>query len=287
MKPIEIYEVGPRDGLQAISHTVSVEDKVDLIESLVNGGLIDIEVGSFVHPKLVPSMADSDEVFKSVWHLDACLGVLVPNHRGIERAKNVGAKYYNIFFSPTHSFNIANHGKSYQEVVDHYYQALEGIPKENIRVYLSMAFRSSKKEMNRAMKDACALGTTVVLCDTDGTATNEQVYHTIRRAKQHTDNIALHLHKSTKLFQHIATAYEMGVTQFDSSIGGMGGCPFVKGSEANLATEALVKWCNQMHIPCGVSLEGLEPALEIVKRIKTCEAPGQSLQNQHQIPQTH
>ena len=268
MKAIEIYEVGPRDGLQAFSHHIAIEDKVDLIKSLVGAGLVDIEVGSFVHPKLVPSMADSDEVFKRVWHLDACLGVLVPNHRGIERAKVLDATYYNIFFSPTPSFNIANHGKSYQEVVDHYRQALEGIPKENIRVYLSMAFRANKNEMKKAMKDACDLGSTVVLCDTDGTATNEQVYHTIRRAKQHTDKLALHLHQSTKLFQHIATAYEMGVTQFDSSIGGMGGCPFVEGSEANLATEALVKWCNQMHIPCGILLEDLDNALEIVKRIK-------------------
>ncbi len=268
MKPIEIYEVGPRDGLQAFSHTILLQDKVDLIKALVGAGLIDIEVGSLVHPKLVPSMADSDEVFKKVWHLDACLGLLVPNNKGIERAKKLGATYYNIFFSPMPSFNIANHGKTYQEVVDQYYISLDGIPKENIRVYLSMAFHSNKNEINKAMKDACNLGSTVVLCDTDGTATNEEVYHTIRRAKQHTDNIALHLHKSTKLFQHIATAYEMGVTQFDSSIGGMGGCPFVEGSESNLATEELVKWCNQMHIPCGVSLEDLDPALEIVKRIK-------------------
>jgi hydroxymethylglutaryl-CoA lyase len=268
MKPIEIYEVGPRDGLQAFSHTILLQDKVDLIKALVGAGLIDIEVGSLVHPKLVPSMADSDEVFKKVWHLDACLGLLVPNNKGIERAKKLGATYYNIFFSPMPSFNIANHGKTYQEVVDQYYISLDGIPKENIRVYLSMAFHSNKNEINKAMKDACNLGSTVVLCDTDGTATNEEVYHTIRRAKQHTDNIALHLHKSTKLFQHIATAYEMGVTQFDSSIGGMGGCPFVEGSESNLATEELVKWCNQMHIPCGVSLEDLDPALEIVKKIK-------------------
>ncbi len=268
MKPIEIYEVGPRDGLQAFSHTILLQDKVDLIKALVGAGLIDIEVGSLVHPKLVPSMADSDEVFKKVWHFDACLGLLVPNNKGIERAKKLGATYYNIFFSPMPSFNIANHGKTYQEVVDQYYISLDGIPKENIRVYLSMAFHSNKNEINKAMKDACNLGSTVVLCDTDGTATNEEVYHTIRRAKQHTDNIALHLHKSTKLFQHIATAYEMGVTQFDSSIGGMGGCPFVEGSESNLATEELVKWCNQMHIPCGVSLEDLDPALEIVKRIK-------------------
>ena len=265
---ISIYEVGPRDGIQIFKELIPMDVKVALITALAEGGLTNIEMGSFVHPKLVPNMADSDELFKQVAHLDVNLGVLVPNHRGIKRAISVGAINLNIFFSPINSFNLANHGKTYEEVVQHYYEALEGIAKENVRVYLSMAFHADKQQMDKAMKDATTLGCKVVLCDTDGTATNEQIYHSIRRAQVWTKQIALHLHNSSQMFQHITTAYALGVHEFDSSIGGMGGCPFVEGSMANLPTEDLVAWCDEQGITCNINLEDLEPALAIVKKIK-------------------
>tara|TARA_R110000851_G_scaffold220568_3_gene373415 strand:+ start:74732 stop:75559 length:828 start_codon:yes stop_codon:yes gene_type:complete len=265
---VTLYEVGPRDGLQVLSHIVDRQVKVDLVRGLVDAGLTKIEVGSFVHPKLVPNMADSGDVFKEVKDLDAELGVLVPNNRGISRAKDAGATKFNIFYSPTNSFNIANHGKTYQEVVDHYYDSLWVTPKEDVRVYLSMAFNSNDDELHLAMKDAVALGSSVVLCDTDGQATPANISKGIAIAHSYTKSIALHLHSSADMMDNVEMAYKMGVREFDCSIGGMGGCPFVKGSMANLATEKMVQWCNERGIETGINLEALKPVLEIVKVIK-------------------
>lgn len=279
-KAIRIYEVGPRDGIQVMQHIVDTDLKVKLIESLVKANLKDIEVGSFVHPKLVPNMADSAEVYEKISHLDGNFGVLVPNGKGLSRAQESGAKMFNVFFSPVASFNIANHGKTYDEVFEQYYIALKDIPRDRVRVYLSMSFHATKKQMHKAMKDALMLGDKVVLCDTDGKATSEQFYHTIRRALEHTDNVAIHLHQSTKLMQNVATAYDMGITEFDCSIGGMGGCPFVEGSKANLATEDLVQWCKERNIPCDVG--DLSQALEIVSKIKQpfAQEPSVGMQGQ-------
>jgi len=263
---IRIYEVGPRDGLQVMQSIIPTDLKVKLINSLLFANIKNIEVGSFVHPKLVPNMADSAEVFTQIMGNDGDFGVLVPNNKGLERAKEVGAKKFNIFFSPIASFNKANHGKTYNQVVEQYYISLKDTPKENVRVYLSMSFHANRKQIRKAMEDALMLGDTVVLCDTDGQATSDQYYHTIRRALEHTDKLAIHLHESTKLMQNVATAYDMGIREFDCSIGGMGGCPFVEGSKTNLATEDLIQWCNEMDIPHNVG--DLSQALEIVSEIK-------------------
>ena len=98
MSDISIYEVGPRDGLQNSKFTLSPSEKIYMVESLYNGGLTDIEVTSFVHPKYVPHMADAEQVFIGTKHL-ADFGVLVPNQRGFDRAKEVGAEKFNVFFS--------------------------------------------------------------------------------------------------------------------------------------------------------------------------------------------
>jgi len=265
---IKIYEVGPRDGIQIMPHIVGRHLKKDLIETLVSAGITDIEVGSFVHPKLVPNMADSGKLFEEISYLSAHLGVLIPNHVGLDRAMAVGAEHYNIFYSPIASFNTANHGKSYDEVLSHYRSALMKISPNQVRVYLSMAFNANSKELENAVKDGLELGSTIVLCDTDGTATEDQIYHAIRVTKNFTDDIALHLHSSHKMMSHVEMAYEQGVREFDCSIGGMGGCPFIEGSQANLATEVMVQWCNERGIETGVDLNALQPALDIVKKIK-------------------
>lgn len=267
---IKIYEVGPRDGIQIMPHVVGRKLKRELIESLVSAGLTDIEVGSFVHPKLVPNMADSDKLFEEISHLSAHMGVLIPNHKGLDRAMKVGAEHFNIFYSPISSFNTANHGKTYNEVLSHYRNSLTKVSPEQVRVYLSMAFSASRDELEKAVKDGLELGSTIVLCDTDGTASQDQIYTTVKITQKITKNIALHLHSSTRMMGHVEMAYEhLGIREFDCSIGGMGGCPFVEGSQANLATEVMVQWCDERGIHTGVDLNALQPALDIVKKIKS------------------
>ena len=104
MEKVIVYEVGPRDGLQSASVKLSVDEKVEMINLLHEAGLKNIEVGSFVHPKRVPNMADSDEVYKQVSNLNVDLGVLVPNEKGLKRAQSVGAKKFNVFLSPLENY---------------------------------------------------------------------------------------------------------------------------------------------------------------------------------------
>jgi hydroxymethylglutaryl-CoA lyase len=144
MTDFEIYEVGPRDGLQSRDTIVPTANKVQLIEEIANAGIRKIEVGSIVNPDKVPNMADSDVLFKQLPHLqyDCELAMLVPNRVGVEKAKKIGVENFNVFFSPSESFNMNNHGKMSSQVFTEYCTALDGIPKEKIRVYLSCIFGS-------------------------------------------------------------------------------------------------------------------------------------------------
>ena len=268
---ISIYEVGPRDGIQSLKHLVPLEQKVRLIELLSKSGITHIEAGAFVHPKMVPNMADSEEVFAAVKDLPVKLSFLVTNKRGVDRATLVGASLLNIFYSPNDHFNIANYGRPLSEIISEYERALEGIQPRNVRVYISMAFCSEDDEIEKSIRQALIFGEKVVLCDTNGTASPDRVRHILKIAErccwpQH--HIALHLHHGKHLFDNIRVAYDLGVRQFDSSIGGMGGCPFIPGSEANLATEDLVAWCDEMDIECDTAYDSLKPAIALATRIK-------------------
>ena len=114
MKDIEIYEVGPRDGLQNSKFSLDTSEKVKMINELYRGGLEDIEVASFVHPKMVPHMSDAEDVFSQTKDL-ANFAALVPNQRGYDRAKAVGVSRFNVYFSPSDEFNMRNLGRTLNE----------------------------------------------------------------------------------------------------------------------------------------------------------------------------
>ena len=265
---ITVFEVGPRDGIQALKHHVSYDDKIDLIKQLVKSGITNIEVGAFVHPKLVPNMAESDAVYAAVQKLPANLSVLVPNKRGVDRAKSVGADLLNIFYSPNDVFNVANYGRELDAIIAEYKTALEGIQARNVRVYISMAFGGPPDDLDNAVQTAMQFGEKVVLCDTDGIATPEMIKEGLEIAYRTTDCIALHLHHGPFLFDNVQAAIDHGVKEFDTSIGGLGGCPFIPGSEANLATEDFVAWCNERDIECGIESQSLKEAVRIAGWIK-------------------
>ena len=277
MTDIDIYEVGPRDGLQSAAVSLTTDEKVQLICSLHDSGLNKIEVGSFVHPQRVPNMADSEDVYSAVSHLDCELGVLVPNQRGLDRAKSVGAKKFNVFLSPSNAFNKANLRLELMDALGHYRKMLYGIPKKDIRVYVSNAFgcpiegKFEEDHLEMTLTQSSLLGNTVVLCDTVGMADVED----INRVLELTDNIrakwAMHLHhnyqKHEKIIANVQTGYDHGIRQFDSSIGGLGGCPFSPGSGANLSTEALVGWAEENNLDAGVTLEELEKSTALVDKL--------------------
>ena len=271
-----IYEVGPRDGLQSSDTITPTYKKIELIEKIAKAGIQNIEVGAMVNPEKVPNMADSAQVYEQISHLEPfCnLGVLIPNKRGLERAKEVGASKFNVFFSPSDYFNTQNFGRSMVSIFSSYCQALTDVPKDDVRVYLSTSFgcpiggEIPRNLMEKALDWADTLGSTIVLCDTTGEANPSIIRRTMKWTEKVDADIALHLHhgkRKGRMFDNLSAAFDCGVTQFDSSIGGMGGCPFVPGSGGNLATEELIMWADKEKLDCGVSISDLRPIIDYVE----------------------
>ncbi len=267
---VKIYEVGPRDGLQALSHFVDTATKIELINTLYTAGLNDIEETSFAHPRLVPQMADAEDVFSGG-------SVLVMNKRGYERAKSVGAKKINIVFSPCEEFNKRNLGKTRDELYEEYSSFMGEVDKEDVRVYLSMAFGSpyggavNFDLMKECIHDAKMFGNTVVFADTVGVGSTEEVAIYANMALGANMTPALHLHHTGDEERAIDLVYagiNHGIREFDSSIGGLGGCPFAEESGANLSTETLVRYLNGWGCDTGIHQDDLISALRIVSDIR-------------------
>ena len=271
MAGLRIFEVSPRDGIQSLRHEVKTADKIELIRLLEDAGVKEIETTSFVHPKRVPNMADAEDVFTAVRMNTSNTvnhSVLVPNKRGIDRAKAVGATKFNIFFSPNEDFNKNNYGIPMEAILANYDEALVGVPSKDVRVYISMAFGGCVEELGNAVAAGLEFGDTIVLCDTEGTADPFSIALGIDVANDFTDNIALHLHAGRHLWENIETAYLHGIRQFDTSVGGLGGCPFMPKSNGNVPTEDLLAWAKERNIPCDVDIDALQPAIELAYKIK-------------------
>lgn len=272
---LTVYEVGPRDGLQNLPVFVPTDVKRRLISELYKSGIEHIEEASFVHPKRVPQMADAEDVH-------AYGAALVMNPKGMERALAAGVKLFNVVFSPCETFNINNMGRTRTELVYMFKNMLQGIPKENVRVYISMAFGSPYSGeiapylLKQCVRDASMLGSTVVFADTVGRATREEIEIAADYAREYSLTSALHLHHSegeeNKALERVKHGIFAGITQFDSSIGGLGGCPFVEGSGGNLATERLVQYLNDHAFDVGLTVDDLQGALVWADKVKALQA---------------
>ena len=270
---ITIYEVGPRDGLQALKQPVETSTKIKLINALYNAGLKNIEETSFAHPKLVPQMADAEKVFRKG-------SVLIMNKRGYDRAVAAGATKFSIVFSPCETFNINNMGKTRSEIVLMYKTFLDKVPKKNVRVYISMAFGSphsgvpNTSTLKSCIRDAKMFGRTVVFADTVGVGTRKEVQQLAKLAKKEKMKVALHLHHrgdEESALQLVRAGLFSGIKEFDSSIGGLGGCPFTENSGANISTESLVRHLTAWGFNCGVNKVELKTASQIAEKIKLNE----------------
>jgi len=269
---VSVYEVGPRDGIQGLEQPVSTETKIQLINALYNAGLENIEETSFAHPRLVPQMADAEDVYQKG-------SVLVMNKRGYDRAMAVGAEKINIVFSPCETFNMNNMGKTRSEIVL-MYKTFMKIPKENVRVYISMAFGSpysgsvSPIMMKNCLNDAKMFGDTVVFADTIGTGSRNEVSLWAEMAIMKGLKPALHLHHKNneeKALSLVKMGLINGIKEFDSSIGGLGGCPFTENSGSNLSTESLVRHLNAWGFDCGLVEDDLQVASVIASRLLLAE----------------
>lgn len=266
MRDIEIYEVGPRDGLQNSKFVLDTREKVRMINELYHGGLKDIEVASFVHPKMVPHMADAESVFSETRNL-ANFAALVPNKRGYDRAKAVGVSRFNVYFSPSDEFNRINLGRPLNEAFPEIKTMLEEEKRENVRAYVSCAFGCpltggiSEHKLVESFKMASEIANEIVLCDTIGSAFPTKLLQTLELTRNFDFDVSLHLHEKKKfgndIFSNVQAAVDWGITKFDASIAGLGGCPFIPESGNNLSTNQLIHWANNNGYETGIELEDL------------------------------
>jgi len=268
---VTVYEVGPRDGLQYLSHVVPTDKKRELIDALYSSGISDVEEVSFAHPKLLPQMADAESVFTGKG------AGLIMNKRGFDRAVSAGVEKFNIVFSPCETFNMKNMGKTRSEIVLMYKTFMDKVPKDRVRVYISMAFGSpysgliDTSTMRSCIRDAAMFADTIVFSDTVGVGCTSDVKKLTGLALKEGLRPALHLHHTGdegRALSLVRTGLLSGIKQFDSSIGGLGGCPFTEGSGANLSTETLVRHLYAWGFDTGIDLKKLKLASSIANEIR-------------------
>lgn len=289
-EPVKVVEVGPRDGLQNEAKQVPSIDKVRLIEALAAAGLKYIEVGSFVSPKWIPQLADSQQVIQSLkLGPEVHRSALVPNDKGYEAACESGLTEIALFMSATESHNKRNINKSSEEALTVLRSLAQRAKADGlfVRCYLSVVFvcpyegkTESKNVLELAKKLVDAGIDELSLGDTIGAATPKDVMDILTLLDRSIDKtkLALHFHdtRGTALANVIA-GLEAGIRIFDSSIGGMGGCPYAPGAAGNLATEDLVYMLNGMGYETGVDLGKLVDAGAIAQEIVEKKLPGRYL----------
>jgi hydroxymethylglutaryl-CoA lyase len=266
-----VYEVGPRDGLQAEKTVVPLRTKLELIDRLGAAGLTAIEATSFVSPARVPQLGDADELMRALARRPGVrYPVLVPNARGLERALAAGVDEIAVFVSATEAFAAANLGTTVAGALEMARPVVQQAAAAGIRVrgYVSMCFGDPWEGAVRP-EDAAevaarlvALGCrTVSLGDTIGVATAGHVarlVEVVTRAGVPLDRIALHFHDTYgQALANVLAGLQAGVAEFDASAGGLGGCPFARSATGNLATEDLVWLLHGLGISTGVDLQQL------------------------------
>ncbi len=274
-RDITLVEVGPRDGLQDAAKLLSVADKVRFIELLAQAGSHVIEVTSFVHPQRVPQMADAEEVFAATAHLqdgDVRLLVLVPNLRGYERACSVGVRNIALFTAASETFNKKNTNAGIEESMQRFAPILERAQADGVwvRGYVSTAFGcpyagridpgAVAEVADRLYQAGCA---EIALGDTIGVGTRTRVRQVISEVTRFVpvEQLALHMHNTRgRALDNIAVGYEMGIRIFDSSAGGIGGCPFAPGAPGNVSTEAVVERFEAEGVRTGIDLSYIRAA---------------------------
>lgn len=292
MSGVRIYEVGLRDGLQNESGFVKTDDKLRLAHELVQAGFKDIEVGSFVSPRYVPQMADTDQLFRRLEPVDGVrFWALVPNRRGLERALDAGVRNVATFMSASETHNIKNVNRTMRESLDALKRVVQTARAEGlgIRSYISTVFGcpyegnvSVTKTIELSMELLEAGASEIALGDTTGMGTPLQVQSTLKALSEAgvpLEQVACHFHdtRGTAVANAFA-AWQSGIRSFDGSLGGIGGCPYAPGATGNASTEDLVHMFDAMGQPTGVDLTKTCAASEFLETVLGKQSPGRYLQ---------
>ena len=280
-KTIRICEVGPRDGFQSIKCAIiPTEQKLDVIDRLIESGVKHIEFTSFVSPKAIPQMADSADVTRAVLekHPDVDLFALVPNLRGAATAYDLGIRKVCYVVSLSVSHNKANINRTHEQSLDAFKEIRATYPDLEIVLDLATTFGcpfegkyDDPAQVVAFLKNYVDAGLkTVCLCDTIGIADPAQVKAVIEAVKAAYPELelAVHFHDTRGLgMVNTLTAIEAGVTEVQATLGGLGGCPFAPGASGNLATEDAVWMLNEMGFDTGISFSKILAAAKFEKEI--------------------
>ncbi|XOS92511.1 hydroxymethylglutaryl-CoA lyase [Brevibacillus laterosporus] len=289
---ITVYEVGPRDGLQNEEAVISTTHKIELIKKLTQAGIRHIEATSLVHPKWIPQLSDATEVLAGVPRLDGVqYSVLTPNLRGLQRITANQVDEVAIFMSASETHNLKNINKTREDT----YPVLAEVAKEaqrmglRVRGYISTVFgcpydgEVPLTESMRVVERLLAMGVyQLSIGDTIGVATPRQVHEVFAAFEKEwgATRFAGHFHdtKGTGL-ANVVAALQHGITTFDSSIGGLGGCPYAPGAAGNISTEDVVYLLHGMGYETGIQLDKLVEAGQFIQRILGRELPSKVLKS--------
>jgi hydroxymethylglutaryl-CoA lyase len=270
--PIRIVEVGPRDGLQNESNQVPTEIKVQFVDALSSCGLREIEVSSFVSPKWIPQLADAEQVFAGIQRVRGITYMaLVPNEQGLERAERARVNKVAVFTAASETFSLKNTNATIAETLARFKPVIAR-SKVPVRGYISTAFHcpfegpvkpSQVLDVARALLDlGCA---ELSIGDTIGKATPLEVSRLFEKLFSvcPPEGLAAHFHDTFgQAVANAIAAEDLGIRTFDSSAGGIGGCPYAPGAPGNVSTRALVE---AFPGRTGIDLDLLEAASAVVR----------------------
>lgn len=270
VRQVSINEVAPRDGFQNEDRHVATPDKVALIDRLSRLGFAKIEVSSFVSPTAIPQLHDASDVFASIKRRqDIAYVALVPNLRGVERAIASAVDEINFVASVSAAHNLANMRMTPDQSLELLDQVASELAGTGIRLHATAATafacpfegpQAPEKVLAQVERYLQAGARSITLADTIGAANPAQVSRLVELVIQRFPDVplTLHCHDTRGLaLANILAAFDLGVTSFDSALGGIGGCPFAPGATGNAATEDVVHMFESMGLPTGVDLTEL------------------------------
>mgnify|MGYP000570382720 FL=1 len=288
IKKVKVTEVGPRDGFQSEKTILKTEDKIDVINNLIDAGFPRIEVSSFVSPKAIPQLADAATILENVKrNHETTLAALVPNAKGALRAVDAKLDEIVVFLSASESHNKKNVNRSVKDSLLGFKEIADIAGKNNIPIQgdIATAFgcpfegNVSAKRLAEISKEYKSMGFKgVTLGDTTGMATPTVVIEGVNviRDKVPDFDITLHFHNTRGIgLANVMTGLNLGITDYESCFGGMGGCPFAPNATGNICSEDLIYLLHEMGIDTGINLDQL---INIAKRVETLvghRLPGQ------------
>ncbi len=264
---VTLCEVGLRDGLQNEKTLISTAEKLSMLHSLIDAGFPVIEVGSFMHPKAVPQMADTDELFREIGDVpNVELRALIPNVRGVQRAIDCGCKKVKLNVSASRQHNLHNLNMTPEQSVAGFASCVELAQANGIAISgsISMPFaspwegRTPVEDVDAIIEAYLSVGIDEIsLSDASGMAVPNQVRalcaHVLEKYPQ--ASWWLHFHNTRGMaMANIIAAMDAGMTRFDSAFGGLGGCPFVPGAAGNISSEDVIHMCDESAIKTGVDV---------------------------------